>query len=165
MVPQVCRMSSSSSDQSESSFSLAAAAGKGEPFRDQERESSLRASAVIEKVTDPQEEVPSLPNRVKTLLIGRPRDLTDKNVFQHVSLIAFLAWVGLGADGLSSSCYGPPEAFHHLGPHSYLAIGLSLATILTVLIISKCYCHIIEEFPSGGGGYLVASKLLGARAG
>ncbi|MCY2964576.1 MAG: APC family permease [Planctomycetota bacterium] len=126
---------------------------------------SHRPATIVEKVTDPDEEEPGLHQRVKTLLIGRPRDLTDKNVFHHVSLIAFLAWVGLGADGLSSSCYGPPEAFHHLGVHSYLAIGLSLATIFTVLIISKCYSHIIEEFPSGGGGYLVASKLLGAPAG
>src|SRR4051812_23482658 len=32
-----------------------------------------------------------------------------------MSLIAFLAWVGLGADGLSSSAYGPEEAFKALG--------------------------------------------------
>ena len=34
-----------------------------------------------------------------------------------------------------------------------------------VFIIAACYSHIIEEFPSGGGGYLVASKLLGRRVG
>ncbi len=83
--------------------------------------------------------------------------------------MAFLAWVGLGADGLSSSCYGPPEAFEHLVKngvaHHYLAVFLALATILTVFVISACYSHIIEEFPSGGGGYLVASKLLGRRVG
>src|SRR4029078_1669927 len=45
----------------------------------------------------------SLPARVKTLLIGRARDLDDHRVFHHVSLIAFLAWVGLGADGIYSS--------------------------------------------------------------
>ena len=120
---------------------------------------------VVEGVGQPDAGEPSLPQRVKTLLIGKPRDLTDRRVFKHVSLIAFLAWVGLGADGLSSSCYGPSEAFYHLGEHSYLAIFLSLATILTVLVISACYSHIIEEFPSGGGGYLVASKLLGRPAG
>ncbi len=36
---------------------------------------------------------------------------------------------------------------------------------MTVFIISACYSHIIEEFPSGGGGYLVASKLLGKHVG
>lgn len=117
--------------------------------------------------TTHQEE--TLGDRAKTLLIGRPRDLADPALFQHVSLVAFLAWVGLGADGLSSSCYGPAEAFHNLmhggGDHTYLAVFLALATIGTVWIISSCYSHIIEEFPAGGGGYLVASKLLGTRAG
>lgn len=122
-------------------------------------------AGVIDHVVDPSTSPVALPHRIKTLLIGRPRDLSDRQVFQHVSLIAFLAWVGLGADGLSSSCYGPAEAFHHLGDHAYLAIFLSFATIVTVLIISTCYSHIIEEFPSGGGGYLVASTLLGSRVG
>ena len=37
--------------------------------------------------------------------------------------------------------------------------------MLTVLIISGSYAQIIEAFPSGGGGYIVASKLLGEKAG
>lgn len=113
---------------------------------------------------EPDEEARWL-NRAKTLLIGKPRDLQDHSVYEHLSLIAFLAWVGLGADGLSSSCYGPSEAFHALHGHSFLSVFLALATVGTVFIISACYSHIIEEFPSGGGGYLVASKLLGKRAG
>lgn len=112
-----------------------------------------------------QEDRRTLPQRIKTLLIGKPRDLADKSIFTHVSLVAFLAWVGLGADGLSSSCYGPPEAFANLGEHSYLAVFLAMAIVGTVFIIATCYSHIIEEFPSGGGGYLVASKLLGRRVG
>jgi amino acid transporter len=110
-------------------------------------------------------ETPSLPGRLKTLLIGKPRNLHDESIFKHVSLVAFLAWVGLGADGLSSSCYGPPEAFANLAGHYYLAAFLAVAIAATVFIISSCYSHIIEEFPSGGGGYLVASKLLGRRVG
>lgn len=107
----------------------------------------------------------SLADRFRTVLIGKPRDLTDHAVFHSLSLVAFLAWVGLGADGLSSSCYGPSEAFNALQGHTYLAIFLALATAITVFVISACYSHIIEEFPSGGGGYLVASKLLGPRIG
>jgi amino acid transporter len=107
----------------------------------------------------------SLTSMLRTILIGAPRNLEDKTLFKHLSLVAFLAWVGLGADGLSSSCYGPAEAFHALGSHSYLAVFLAVATIATVLIISRCYSHIIEVFPSGGGGYVVASKLLGRRIG
>src|SRR5437763_15461621 len=104
---------------------------------------------------------PSVTDKVKTLLVGKPFDLADKQVYHHISLVAFLAWVGLGADGLSSSCYGPSEAFGHLGEHYHLAIFLALATMFTVWVISTCYSHIIEAFPSGGGGYLVASKMLG----
>ena len=37
--------------------------------------------------------------------------------------------------------------------------------VATVFIISYGYSRIIEQFPSGGGGYLVASKLLGGPAG
>jgi hypothetical protein len=51
-------------------------------------------------------------------------------------LVAFLAWVGLGSDGLSSSCYGPEEAFLVLGAHQYLAVFLALLTALTVFVIS-----------------------------
>src|SRR3954471_9568496 len=91
---------------------------------------------------------PSLAKVIK-LLVGKPRDFRDESVFKHVSLVAFLAWVGLGADGLSSSCYGPAEAFQHLQGHAYLAVFLAAATLATVLIISLCYSYIIEEFPSG----------------
>lgn len=108
---------------------------------------------------------PSVFQRAKTFLVGKPRDLADRSIFKHVSLVAFLAWVGLGADGLSSSCYGPAEAFANLGEHRYLAVFLAAAIMGTVFIIAACYSHIIEEFPSGGGGYLVASKLLGERVG
>ena len=73
-----------------------------------------------------------------------------------------MAWVGLGADGLSSSAYGPDEAFRALTGHTELAVILALATALTVFIISYAYSRIIEHFPSGGGGYVVATKLLGA---
>jgi amino acid transporter len=99
-------------------------------------------------------------------LIGRKKDFRDPSIFRHVSLIAFFAWVGLGADGLSSSAYGPEEAFKSLGEgHRYMALFLALAVALTVFIISYGYSRIIEQFPQGGGGYVVASKHLGAYAG
>src|SRR5437773_8499540 len=103
--------------------------------------------------------------KLRDLVIGAPLDPLSQKTRQHISLAAFLAWVGLGADGLSSSCYGPSEAFGHLHEHYHLAIFLALATMFTVWVISACYSHIIEVFPSGGGGYLVASKMLGSRFG
>jgi len=102
--------------------------------------------------------------RMKRVLLGRKRELHPQ-VFHKVSLIALLAWVGLGADGLSSSAYGPEEAFRTLGAHTYLAMALAVATAFTVLVISYAYSRIIEQFPLGGGGYVVASRLLGRRAG
>ncbi len=104
----------------------------------------------------------SLWQRARKVLFGPPRDLHDPHVFHKISLIAFLAWVGLGADGLSSSAYGPDETFRALGSHPHLAVFLALATAITVLVISSSYARIIEHFPHGGGGYLVATKLLGA---
>jgi len=89
----------------------------------------------------------------------------DPRIFHAVSLAAFVAWVGLGADGLSSSAYGPEEAFKALGSHAYLAVWLAVMTALTVCIISLAYSKVIELFPAGGGGYLVATKLLGSRLG
>jgi len=42
----------------------------------------------------------NLGTRLRHLVIGKPRDLADRSIYHHLSLIAFLAWVGLGADGL-----------------------------------------------------------------
>ncbi len=113
----------------------------------------------------PLDDEPTLAEKVRHVVVGKPKDLADKRVFHHLSLIAFLAWVGLGADGLSSSAYGPEEAFKALGEHRYLAIGLAVATAVTVMIISYAYSRVIEHFPGGGGGYVVTSSLLGPAVG
>src|SRR5262249_34053852 len=114
--------------------------------------------------------MPTFASRVRRAVFGAPKDVKDPHAFHKLSLIALLAWVGLGADGLSSSAYGPDEAFRalrdeHGGFHTGLAVFLALATALTVFIISYGYSRIIEQFPSGGGGYVVASKILGPRVG
>lgn len=107
----------------------------------------------------------SFSSKLKHYVIGDPLDPFNPNILRHVSLIAFLAWIGLGADGLSSSCYGPEEAFVALGPHSHLALFIALATAITVFVISLGYNQVIELFPSGGGGYKVATQLLGSYVG
>jgi amino acid transporter len=116
----------------------------------------------------PPPEPTTITGRVKMFLVGPPKNPQDTQVFHKLSLVAFLAWVGLGADGLSSSAYGPEEAFKALlegGDFTYLAVLLAAATALTVFIISYAYSRIIEHFPFGGGGYVVATKLLGPPAG
>ncbi len=97
---------------------------------------------------------------VKNLVFGRAQNFYDKKVFHKTSLIALFAWVGLGADGLSSSCYGPETAYVALGNHTFLSLFVAVATIITIMVICASYSQIIEAFPSGGGGYVVASKLL-----
>src|SRR5712691_558957 len=106
-----------------------------------------------------------MSSRISRLVFGKPRDVQDAKTFHTISLVALLAWVGLGADGLSSSAYGPDEAFRALGTHTYLAIALAVATAVTVIVISVAYSQIIAHFPFGGGGYVVATKLLGPTAG
>ena len=102
----------------------------------------------------------SIAQKLKTTFIGRAKAIQDKAIFHKISLIAFFAWIGLGADGISSSCYGPEEAFRNLNGHPGLAIFVAIGSALTIFIISSSYNQIIHLFPHGGGGYLVGSKLL-----
>ncbi|MGC1455075.1 MAG: amino acid permease, partial [Nitrospirota bacterium] len=108
---------------------------------------------------------PSFMRRLKTLIFGGKHNIDDSSIFHKLSLIAFFAWVGLGADGLTSSCYGPEEAFLAFHGHIYLSVFVALMSGITVFVIAASYSQIIELFPSGGGGYLVASKLLSPTAG
>jgi amino acid transporter len=106
-----------------------------------------------------------MAHSLKETFLGKPKNPLDPRVFHQISLIAFLAWVGLGADGLSSSAYGPEEAYLALNQHVFLALPLAFMMALTVFVISASYNQIIELFPTGGGGYLVATKLLGPKVG
>jgi hypothetical protein len=110
-------------------------------------------------------DAPEGGSRWRRLLFGAPRNLHDRRLFHAIALTSLLAWVGLGADGLSSSAYGPEEAYRTLGEHKYLALALAGLTATTVFLIAAGYSRIIERFPLGGGGYVVASSLLGSHAG
>ncbi len=112
-----------------------------------------------------EDDAKPLKQKLSEALIGKPRNPRDPSLFHKLSLIPLLAWIGLGADGLSSASYGPEEAFKMLGSHTYLSLFIALATALTVFIISYAYSRIIEYFPSGGGGYIVATQTLGEKAG
>ncbi len=103
--------------------------------------------------------------RIRRRFIGEPRNINEPSLFHKISLIPILAWIGLGADGLSSSSYGPEEAFKALGPHTYLAVFIAIATAFTVFIIAYAYSRIIERFPHGGGGYMVATHTISSQAG
>ncbi len=107
----------------------------------------------------------TVADKIVRAVLGAPKQINDPHIFHKISLIPVLAWIGLGADGLSSSSYGPEEAYLALGQHTYLAIMLGIATAMTVFIISYAYSRIIEHFPHGGGGYIVATHMLGEKAG
>jgi hypothetical protein len=47
-----------------------------------------------------------LGKKVSRKLFGPARNIRDPSIFHKISLIPILAWIGLGADGLSSSSYG-----------------------------------------------------------
>jgi amino acid transporter len=98
-------------------------------------------------------------------MLGGLRNFPAPSLPQNLALVALLAWIGLGADGLSSTSYGPEVAFLNLGAHVHLALYLMLATVVTVFLISASYSQILELFPAGGGGYVVGTKLLGPTAG
>lgn len=124
----------------------------------QETPKPKEASLIVEKVHQ--------HSTFRSMLFGKPRDIHDPSLFHSISLIPFLAWVGLGVDGLSSCAYGPDESFRALfglktGNHAELAILLAIATTITVAVISWSYAGLIEHFPYSGGGYGVATKLLG----
>ncbi|HJV81711.1 APC family permease [Noviherbaspirillum sp.] len=101
------------------------------------------------------------PAKIREIVLGKALDPMKSETRHSLALVAFLAWVGLGADGLSSSAYGPEETFRALGEHSHLGLYMALATAITVFIIALAYNQVIELFPTGGGGYRVATRLVG----
>ena len=125
----------------------------------------LSPVVLVLMVDNDEKEEERILSRIRHAIIGAKRNIADPSLFHKIALIPLLAWIGLGADGLSSSSYGPARSLQALGNHLYLAIFLALATALTVFIISYAYSRIIEHFPSGGGGYIVATHTIGEEAG
>ncbi len=119
----------------------------------------------VSRGTSENEGGPSLFSKLRSIIIGEAKNPEDRSVFHKISLIAVFAWVGLGADALSSSCYGPEEAFKVVLNYPFLGLFVGIATAVTILIISASYSQIIELFPGGGGGYIVGSKLLSPTTG
>lgn len=115
-------------------------------------------------------------SKLSDVFLGKSLNPLNPNTRRNIALIAFLAWIGLGSDGLSSANYGPEEAFralaaagieHGFGAQHFVYLGLylALATAMTVFVISMAYNQVIELFPNGGGGYKVANQLLHPIAG
>ncbi len=56
----------------------------------------------------------SLLIKLREHLLGKSLDPFNPSTRHSIVLVSFLAWIGLGADGLSS-CYDHEEAFLNLG--------------------------------------------------
>lgn len=103
--------------------------------------------------------------KLAKIFLGAEKNPFHRETRKAVALVAFIAWIGLGSDGLSSANYGPEEAFRALGHYPMLGLFLALAIGISVFIISGAYNQVIELFPNGGGGYKVANRLLHPIAG
>ena len=105
-------------------------------------------------------------DKLRRVIIGAPLDPLSHKTRQHIALAAFFAWVGLGRRravvlGLRTRG-GLPGAGR---AYRTWACIMALATAVTVFIIALAYNQVIELFPTGGGGYRVATSLIGPHAG
>lgn len=106
-----------------------------------------------------------LPAWLKRSTARAPADPMRYETWRAAALVAVLAWAGVGADSLSSASYGPEEAYKALAGSEPLIVVIAALTALTVTVIAAAYSQLIALFPSGGGGYLAATRLLHPMAG
>jgi len=85
--------------------------------------------------------------------------------FHKIALIPLFAWIGLGADGLSSSAYGPEEAIRVLGSHTISCSIPRFSNCFYDFYHFLCLFTNHRAFPSWWRGYIVATHMLGERAG
>ena len=103
--------------------------------------------------------------KLSRLIFGQAKNPFAHDVRQRIALVAVMAWIGLGSDGLSSANYGPEEAFKAISHAPMLGLYLAIMIAVTVFIIAGAYNQVIELFPNGGGGYKAANRLLNPTAG
>lgn len=113
------------------------------------------------------ESTPSAPINLKDVLIGEPLK-SDRITEEKYSVLWGLPI--LASDAISSVAYAGQEVLLVLIPvigllsYRYvLLIALAIVGLLTLLIFS--YRQTIENYPCGGGAYIVAKDNLGDMAG
>jgi amino acid transporter len=110
--------------------------------------------------------VPSIPDVVKRLLVGRPMHSERA----HETLLPKrIALPVFASDALSSVAYAPDEIFLTLAAGGIASYALSpwvgLAVVFVMLIVVASYRQNVHAYPSGGGDYEVATTNLGGGAG
>src|SRR3546814_16519360 len=91
----------------------------------------------------------SVLHSVRRLIFGKKLDPFDPKTRKHIVLIELLAWIGLGADGLSSSCYGHEEALLAPGNNTPLTLYLAGATVPTDFLIPMAYNPLLNTITAG----------------
>ncbi len=110
--------------------------------------------------------VSDLTDAAKRLLLGRP---VRSDRLGHTLLPKRVALPVFASDALSSVAYAPDEILLTLSIAGLSAltispwVGLGVAVVLLTVVAS--YRQNVRAYPSGGGGYEVASVNLGPRAG
>ena len=74
------------------------------------------------------------------LALGPPKSPMAAKSRERLLLVAFLAWVGLGADGLSSSAYGPEAALTILIPAGALGLQVIAPIMAAILVLLVLLC-------------------------
>jgi amino acid transporter len=109
-------------------------------------------------------------NKIKSMLIGRP--LTNEAI--HGQKLGILWGLPiLASDAISSVAYASQQILEVLrnqnndvGSYAYVLLGfISLAIIGLLALLVLSYRQTIENYPSGGGAYIVAKENLGVLAG
>ncbi len=109
-------------------------------------------------------------NKLKSMLIGRPL----RNEALHGQRLGILWGLPiLASDAISSVAYASQEILtvlrdpaHDTGGYSYvLLIGISVAIVGLLALLVLSYRQTIENYPNGGGAYIVAKENLGVMAG
>lgn len=102
-------------------------------------------------------------HRLKRVLLGPPLPSRQERR-ERLGWLAALAI--LGADAISSSVYGPEEMLRVLSQAgvpaiSTYALPIAVAIVALLAILALSYWQTIAAYPTGAGGYIVATDNLG----
>ncbi len=109
-------------------------------------------------------------SKLKSVLIGRPL----RNEAIHGQKLGILWGLPiLASDAISSVAYAGQEILtvlrnpeHDVGGYAYvLLVGIAVAIIGLMALLVLSYRQTIENYPGGGGAYIVAKENLGVLAG
>ena len=91
----------------------------------------------------------SLYHGLRQFVLGAPLDPMSSKTRHSIVLAAFFAWVGLGADGISSSAYGPEEAFRALELPGLQVLGTQ--RVAQQRAVARRAAQLLQVRDQGGG--------------